>query len=212
MPPYGHNAGICHVQNGREWKRGDVAQYSGMRRPPQPLVVALILVVCTATGLVAGVRTRQIINGLAQSSTFIPGGQGGSGTGTASTNGIVPTSSPKGNVLPTATPASGTGFTGFTLLVRVSPTVVAPGEQFTVIVTVIAKDRVTPLGGVLCTLGGSTSLFAKWPAAVLSTVKGRAMWTLQAPNVPVGTYKLEVSANGTRGYFYYTVAFLQISS
>jgi hypothetical protein len=190
----------------------------GPRKRQTPLAVALILLMCTVTGLVTGAGTRQLVTGLASSGTGTPPGINAEGTGTtASRNPATATSmpDPSPGAAGTATPVLPGDLTGFKLQVQVSPISVAVGQQFTIAVTVIARDRITPLEGVPCSIGApavqGVQLFTDWPPAVISNARGIAIWTLQAPNVPQGTYAMKISATGAGGYYYYTVASIVIS-
>ena len=180
-----------------------------LRQPPG--VVAAVLLICTLVGLLAGVGTRQLVTRLTNAAHLGQDGLGPHGT----TSTFTPTSTAGPLRSPTATASIPGEFSGFTLRAQVSLPSVAPGQQFTITATVIAKDGVTPLGGVLCSIGapgdGNESLFPQWPAGIVSNTNGEATWTLQAPNVPKGTYYVKVSATGVRGYFYFTDASVTIS-
>ena len=180
---------------------------SQLRQPPS--VVAVVLLICALVGLLAGFGTRQLVTRLTNAADLGQGGLSPSGTASA----VVPTSS--ATQLPSPTTAAIPGeYTGFKIQAQVTPASVAPGQQFTITATVIAKDGVTPLGGVLCSLGaaggGGEPLFTQWPAGIVSNSNGEAVWTLQAPSVASGTYTIKVTATGTK-WFYYALISVTIS-
>jgi hypothetical protein len=169
---------------------------------------------CIVTGLIAGAGTRQLVAGLVLRGAGTPAGIGeSSGTSSPGNPGTV-TGRPDPSPSTTDTPTSAPGELGaFTLQVQVLPASVSAGQHFTVTATVLAKDHITPLEGVSCTIGaaGNAKLLTVWPAAVVSDARGMAAWTLAAPNVTPGTYDMEVKGTGSSGYWYYTYASITIS-
>jgi hypothetical protein len=167
-----------------------------------------VLLICSLVGLLAGFGTSKLVSTLANAANL---GQNGLGPHRTST--VTPTSSAALLPSPTAT-AIPSDISGFKVQAQVSPTAVVPGQQFTVTATVIAKDGVTPLGGILCTLGGTgggnRSLFPQWPAGIVSNSNGEATWTLVAPHVSAGTYNVKVSATGA-DWSYYIITSVTIS-
>jgi hypothetical protein len=185
-----------------------VTDRSQLRQPPS--VVAVVLLICALVGLFAGYGTRQLVTHLTNAAELGQGGLGPKSTASA----VVPKSS--ATPLPSPTTAAIPGeYTGFKIQAQVTPASVAPGKHFTITATVIAKDGVTPLGGVLCSIGaagsGGGSLFAQWPAGIVSNSNGEAAWTLQAPSVAAGTYSVKVSATGYKGYFWFVDVSVSIS-
>jgi hypothetical protein len=185
-----------------------VADRPPLRQPPG--VVAAVLLVCALVGLLAGVGTRQLVTRLTNATNPGQNALGPYGTTSAAS----PTSTAESLPSPLATTGTTGELTGFTLRAQVSPASVAPGQQFTITATVIAKDGVTKLGGVLCSIGatggGNGSLFSQWPAGKVSDTNGEAVWILQAPNVAPGTYSIKVTGTGTR-WFYYALVSVTIS-
>jgi hypothetical protein len=181
-----------------------VTDRSQLRQPPG--VVAFVLLVCTLVGLFAGFGTRQLVTRLANAANLDQNGLGPHGT----TGVVIPTSTATLLPAPTSPAALSSEFTGFSIQAQVSPNPVAPGQQFTITATVIAKDGVTPLGGVSCTIGGS--LLPQWPAGKVSNANGKATWSLRAPSVSKGAYTVKVSATGYKGYFYFTLVSVTITS
>jgi hypothetical protein len=191
-----------------------VAQGPGKRQLPPPQVVALILLTCIITGLIAGAGTQRLVASLVLRGANTPSGISGLSTGSPgnlATATSPPGSSPSAIVTPTSSPQG--GLTGFSVQEQVSPAAVSVGQQFTVTATVLAKDSLAPLEGVSCTIGaaGGAKLFADWPAAVLTNTHGIAAWILQAPNVTPGTYQMKVQGDGSRGYYVYVDASIVIT-
>jgi hypothetical protein len=191
-----------------------VAQGPVKRQPP-PQVVALILLTCVITGLIAGAGTRQLVAGLALHDSGTSSGIGSRSTGSpgsSATATSIPDPSPSAGA--TATSSSQGGLTGFSVQAQVSPSSVSVGQRFTVTATALAKDSTAPLEGVSCSIGaaGGATLFAEWPAAVLTNTKGIAAWILQAPNVAPGTYQMKVQGNGSRGYYVFIDASIVITA
>jgi hypothetical protein len=189
-----------------------VARDPGLRQALPPIVVGILLLACTVSGLAAGVGARRVVDnsGFGPISGTGPGTQGNHATSSVSPDTTPAGSASAGGGLPTVTASPQS--TGFTLSAQVSPTAVTVGQQFSVTVTVIANDGTTPLGGVRCTLGppgngrgSGPALFSHWPGPVVSDSQGEGSWTLQAPNVPAGRYQLVVSATGTHGYYTWVV-------
>jgi hypothetical protein len=189
-----------------------VARDPGLRQSLPPIVVGILLLACTVSGLAAGVGVHRLVNGtgFGAISGTVPGTQGNHATSSVSPGTSPAASASAGGGFPTVTVSPRS--TGFSLSAQVSPTAVKVGQQFSVTVTVIANDGRTRLEGILCTLGGPStvrppqpgkSLFAHWPAPVVSDSQGKASWTLQAPNVSAGQYELVVTATGTNGYYVY---------
>jgi hypothetical protein len=192
-----------------------VARDPGLRQSLPPIVVGILLLACTVSGLATGVGVHRLVDSAGLGGTN-PGSQGNHASSTVGPDTTPTASVSPGGGLPTVT--AGTQSTGFSLSAQVSPTLVAVGRQFRVTVTVIAHDGKTPLGGVRCTLGppgngrgSGPSLFSQWPAAVVSNSHGTAVWVLQVPNVPAGTYQLVVSATGTREYYTWVVIGINIT-
>ena len=189
-----------------------MAQGPGKRQLPPPQVVALVLLTCIITGLIAGAGTQKLVAGLVLRGANTPSGTTSTGSpGNLATVTSTADSSPSAIVTPTS--SSQGGLTGFRLQAQVSPAAVSVGQRFTVTATVLAKDSSAPLEGVSCAIGtaGGTKLFADWPAAVLTNTQGIAAWILQAPDVTPGTYQMKVQGDGSRGYYVYVDASIVIT-
>jgi hypothetical protein len=194
-----------------------VARDPGLRQSLPPLVVGILLLACTVSGLATGVGVHRLVDSAGFGA--ISGTRAGT-MGNQATSSVSPATSLAGSAspggLPTVTASAQS--TGFSLSAQVSPTAVKVGQQFSVAVTVIANDGSTPLGGVRCMLGppangrgSGPSLFVQWPGSVVSDSRGEGSWTLQAPNMPAGRYQLVVSATGTHGYYTWVVMDIAIT-
>ena len=166
-----------------------------MRRPLSGAVIALLLLLFAATGLMAGALTHILVI----SPSIIQGG--------------APTTHSQATHTPTvATPTATTApvaVTGvFTLSIAVSPADVTltPGQTIQVNVQALRPDGRTPVAGLRCVLGaptGSQPLLAQWPAPVVTNSAGRAMWTITVPSTASGKYKIEAHASdGSYSYVY----------
>jgi hypothetical protein len=195
-----------------------VARDPGGRQSLPSIVVGILLLACTVSGLAAGAGARRVVDNSGFRAIL------GTGSGMQSKHA---TSSVSPATSPAASPSAGSGVptvtasvqsTGFKLAAQASPTTVTVGQQFSVTVTVTAHHSSTPLAGVPCALGppgngrgSGPSLFSHWPKSMVSDSVGKVVWTLQAPNMPAGTYDLVVSATGTDDYYVWAVVPLTIS-
>jgi hypothetical protein len=174
------------------------------RTPPSMLAVGVILVLLSASGMLAGIVTHRL-----QDNTPATGPMAQATTAVGQ-----PTSTPSAPVQPTATassvtPSSGPGGSSqFTLSITASPKTVAPGQPIEITVTVVQKGTQAPLAGVQCFLrpptGGGQSLLIQYPPAVTSNASGAASWSLTVPAQPPGTYRVETVAYGPHRYNYYS--------
>lgn len=178
-------------------------------RPPLRIhlslfVAAIILLACSATGMLAGAFAHTL------ASKQSPG---------SSVSGPVISGTPPGGASATATPSlvtetptvSGSA-TGFTLSITLSARSVSPGETFTV--TVIATANGAPLSGLSCALraptDGPPGLLSTWPAPVVTDANGEATWTVTTPSVTPGTYGIEADAIGSHRYEFHRYASLTV--
>ena len=162
------------------------------------LAVALMLVLCAASGLAAGSFTREVVGAFGRPNT-------GAGVAASATHHATHTAtpSPSATLVPTVLAAS-----GFSLSTVVTPNQLTPGQQFTVVVTAIARDGATPVSGLQCFLqapsNGRLPLFAQWPSPTDTDETGHATWTLTAPAVAPGRYGIEVIAYGNNHYWFHS--------
>lgn len=183
-----------------------MASTSTLRSRISIVVVAMILLACSATGMFAGTFAHTLASGLLGATS--PNGPVISGTsprGAAAT--ITPTE------IVTETQAAGSTATAFTLSITLSTRAMAPGDTFTV--TVVATTNGAPVSGLSCSLrapvSGPSGLFATWPAPINTDATGQAVWTLTAPAVAPGSYGIEVDAVGGHKYEFHRYATLQIT-
>lgn len=170
--------------------------------------IAALLVLCCVSGLATGVLARSL-SGQPQAAItrFTP-----PGSHPAATSGSA-AASPSPTASPTATQTI-VQATGFSFTVAPFPTQVAPGQQFTVTVTVLSASQ-APLPGIQCFMrapsDGSPSLFQDMPTPQVSNATGQAAWNLTAPSVSPGTYRIEVIAYGSHSYEYHAYAHLIVT-
>lgn len=168
------------------------------------LAVALTLVLCAASGLAAGSFSRKVVDAFGRLDT-------GAGVAASPTQHATHTAtpSPSATLVPTVVAAS-----GFSLSAVVTPSQLTPGQQFTVVVSAVARDGVTPVSGLQCFLqapsNGRQPLFAQWPSPTGTDATGRATWTLTAPQVTPGRYGLEVIAYGDHQYWFHSDPFVTV--
>lgn len=169
-------------------------------------VVVIILLACSATGMLAGAFAHTLANKQA--------------FGAPSNGPVISGTSPRGALatatsLPIATnspPAASTA-TNFLLNIMLSSKSLSTGETFTV--TVIATASGAPVAGLPCTLrsplNGPPGLFSTWPSPAITDANGRATWTLTVPSVAPGSYAIEVDAIGGRSYEFHRYVSLQVA-
>ena len=167
-------------------------------------VVAMILLVCSATGMLAGTFVHTLASRLSSDTSPngpVISGTSPSGAATATTTEIA-----------AASPTAGSDATAFTLSITLSTHTVSPGATFTV--TVVATTNGAPVTGLTCSLrppiSGPPGLFSTWPAPVSTDASGQAIWTLTTPAVAPGTYGIEVDAVGGHKYEFHRYTTLQI--
>jgi len=176
------------------------------RTPPSTLAISIILVLLSASGMLAGVTAHHLQATPATTPTTGPIAQ--------ATIATQPTATPVATALPTATvpstsvtPTAGAN-AQFTFSVSAAPKTVAPGQAITITVSVMQKGTQTPQAGVQCFLrqatSGGQSLFQQFPPAATSGANGQAVWNLTVPAQPPGTYRIEVVAYGAHSYSYYS--------
>jgi hypothetical protein len=176
----------------------------GIRREPQPYratLIALMLVAFALSGFGAGLVTRTVAGDALSHAGSLP-------TFTSHTPTQTPTSTsaPAG---PTTTPSpipTVIAQSGFTLQAVSSAKSLSPGQQFTVVVTALASDHITPVAGLPCYMraraDGTPPLFQQWPGPQVTDNDGRATWTLTAPQNTPGAYGFEVVAYGQHSWSY----------
>lgn len=173
-------------------------------------VVATVLVLCCMSGLATGVLARSLSGQTPPSATSLTSSGAPHSTAPASR----PTHTPVVTSSPTTTQAI-VQATGFSFTVAASPAQVAPGQPFTVTVSVLSSSQ-SPLAGIQCFMrapsDGSPSLFQDMPTPQVSNANGQAIWNLTAPQVTPGTYRIEVIAYGSHSFTYYAYAHLVVTN
>lgn len=172
-----------------------MARRSGLRTPLPILMTVIVLLACSATGLLAGVFARALASG--QPTGRTPSGPVISGTPPGQGS-ATPTLTPA----PTITPLSSDTTRSFTLSLQVAPRTTTAGD--TLAVTVVATSNGVPVSGLTCELrapkSGPPGLLTAWPTPVSTDATGTATWTLTAPSVAPGTYGIEVYAENVHHY------------
>jgi hypothetical protein len=160
------------------------------------VIFAVILAVCSASGLAAGTFARGHVGDTPDTTTG-PNGYT-QPTPSAAPATPTPTDTPAATVVPTSAFQVGTS---------IAPSHIVAGGTLTVVAHVASKKGHMPLANVQCFMraphDGSAPLFSLWPAAAITNENGDAMWQLVAPQVAPGTYGVEVVAYGASGYYYY---------
>lgn len=172
-------------------------------------IIAIVLVLCCVSGLATGVLA-QSLSGQTQAAITTLTPPGGHPAATTAPAQAAPSPTPSPTVPQTIVQA-----TGFSFSVAASPAQVAPGQQFTVTVTVLSAAN-APLPGIQCfwraPSDGSPSLFQDMPTPQVSNANGQAIWNLTAPAVSPGTYRIEVIAYGSHSYEYHAYAHLVVTA
>lgn len=169
------------------------------------LVAAIILLACSATGMLAGAFAHTL------ASNQSPG---------SSNTGPVISGTPPGGPSATATPLVGNetptianSTTGFILSITLSARTVSAGDTLTV--TAVATANGAPVSGLSCSLraptGGPPGLLSTWPAPATTDASGQAVWTITIPSVAPGTYGIEVDAVGSHHYEFHRYATLAVA-
>lgn len=172
------------------------------------VLIAIVLVACSVSGLAAGVYARRLGDSFAVAATTTPP--------LAASRTPLPATATSAPAAPaTATPRP-TGTGAFVLTVVSSPNALAPGQSVTITVTALTRDRSkAPIAGLKCFMrapsDGRAPLFQSWPPPVFTGANGVAAWNLTAPQVASGLYGVEVVAYGTNSYLYYADAFITIT-
>lgn len=175
------------------------------RTSPSIMAVGVILVLLSASGMLAGVVTHR----LRDAATPPPLAQATATTQPASTSATTPASTATSAATAAATASTGSSNSGqFTFSVAASPKSVAPGQNITITVTAVQKGTQIPFANLQCYLrqatSGGQSLFATYPPPATTNNNGIATWTVAVPGEPPGSYRIEVVAYGTRSYNYFS--------
>lgn len=175
--------------------------------PLSAILIAIILVACSMSGLAAGVYARHLGDTISTSTSKPPVSSNLTATARATA-----TLSPPPTATITPQPAN---TTGFVLSASASPTTLSPGQSFSVTVTAVTGQGGAPIAGLQCFMRAPTKahtpLFQSWPPPKITDATGQATWDLTTPQVSPGLYGVEVVAYGTNSYNYYVDALMTIS-
>ena len=170
------------------------------------VLIAIVLISCSISGLAAGVYARHL--GSANAPRVPHPSPVSSLAAAATATPAVPTATA------TATPRP-LGSTKFVLTTSASPALLPPGQSFTVTVTAVTLHGGAPVADLQCFMRAPTTnhpaLFQDWPPPKTTDARGAATWTLTAPRVPPGLYGVEIVAYGADSYNYYADALVTIS-
>ena len=170
------------------------------------VLIAVVLVACSISGLAAGVYARHLGDSLAAATIRTP------------VSSRTPPSAPTATLVPAATATATTQPVEnvlFNLSASASQGTLSSGQRFTVTVTAAAKNGGAPVAELKCYMraptDGRAPLFQDWPTPVITGADGQATWNLTAPQVAPGLYGMEVVAYGTNSYSYFADTFVTIS-
>lgn len=171
------------------------------QQPYRATLIALMLAAFALSGFGAGLVIRTVSGDAFSHDGGLPTFTSRAPTKTPTSTSVP--ASPTGAASPVPTVIA---HSGFTLQAVSSAKSLSPGQQFTVIVTALASDHVTPVAGLPCYMraraDGTSPLFQQWPGPQVTDVNGQATWTLTAPQVTPGAYGFEVVAYGEHSWSY----------
>lgn len=175
--------------------------------PLSAILIAIVLVACSMSGLAAGIFARHLGTAVAAGTSKPP---------VSSHLTATPRSTATPAPAPTATlPSQPSSTTGFVLSASASPTALSPGQSFVVTVTAVTGQGGVPISGLQCFMRAPTKahppLLQSWPPPKVTDTSGQATWNLIVPQVSPGLYGVEVVAYGTNSYTYYVDALMTIS-
>ena len=171
---------------------------SKSRRAPL-LMSAFVLALCSATGLLTGVITREV-------ASAAPAYTPALAQATATPTNAPPTAT--ATSIPTNTPGSGNQFA-----VSISISGQPHSGQGIAISGSISKAG-APVAGARCTLGaeaGSDPLLQTWPDATTTDATGKCAWTITLPQLTApGVYRIRVDAYSAQ-YHAWSIATVRVS-
>lgn len=177
----------------------------GARRGQQPhraTLITLMLVAFALSGFGAGLVTRTVAgDALSHIGAHAP-----TSTTPAHAQAPTSTSAPANSSISTTPIPTIIAQSGFTLQGVSSAKSLNTGQQFTVVITALASDTVTPVAGLPCYMRARTDgvppLFQQWPGPQVTDKDGHAAWTLTAPQNAPGAYGFEIVAYGQHSWSY----------
>lgn len=174
------------------------------------VLIAIILIACSISGLAAGVYARHLSEPLAAGNTAT--------SGSIASASHTPRPAPSATPIPTATArtiAQQPGNLPFFLAASASPASLAAGQTLTITIQASSQYGSAPVVGLTCYMrapsDGRVPLFQTWPTPAVTGASGQATWTLTAPQVAPGPYGVEVVAYGANHFTYYSDAFITIT-
>lgn len=174
-----------------------------LRRTALPaFLAAFLMVIFSASGLMAGGLTFKLTGGLSVIRSGAP-----HATATSNTRSVTPTPTPVSPLQVTEP---------FTLSILLEPSHVRPGQMLSITISALSAEAHSPVVGLRCFLenptDGSTPLLAQWPAATVTGADGQAHWAIQVPQIAPGTYEIGYGASGTPTNWYRGQQTVQVGS
>jgi hypothetical protein len=172
-------------------------------------LVAVVLVVFLAGGLGAGALARGFVNSLRPPLATVTATAPATAAVKHATSVATSTAGP-----PTAVPTQAGPDQPFLLTITATPSHVSAGATIKIAVVATTKSGGKLVAGLSCALAaprsGPPGLLSAWPAAQTTDAQGTATWTISVPNVPAGTYGIEVSGNGSDHYSFWSFAVVYV--
>jgi hypothetical protein len=157
---------------------------------------AFVLALCSATGLLTGVITREVASAAAPAQTAAIAQATATPTAATATS------------LPTSTPGASKQF-AVSISVSGQP---HPAQNLEI--SASASSSGAPVAGARCTLGadvGSAPLLQTWPDATTTDLAGKCAWTVTLPDqTALGSYRIRVDGYTTQ-YHAWSLATVRVS-
>ena len=172
-------------------------QPGGGATRPGLIIVALLLTAFALSGLAGGFVTRSALDATQVAAQPTKSNKAAATSTSLAQAHATATSGP--TTVPVVAAA------GFTLRAEASPRTVTPSAAFSVQVTVVARDGVTPVAGLKCFMRApqqGAALYTSWPPPTVTNSAGVATWRLTTPQVAPGAYAVEVVAFGNDAWSY----------
>jgi len=177
-----------------------VKETSGGRRAPL-FMAAFVLALCSATGLLTGVITREV----ASAASVAPATILAQATSTPT---LAPT--PTLTSSPTSAPAASNQFV-VSVAVAGQP---HPGQNVQVSASTVTADSGAPVVGANCALGpvaGGETLLQVWPDPATTDTMGKCGWAITIPQQTApGAYRVRVDGYTTQ-YHAWAVTTIHVS-
>jgi len=161
---------------------------------------AFVLALCSTTGLLTGVITREVASAAAPAQTLA--------IVQATATPTIASATATVTSLPTSTTGAGSQF-AVSINVSGQP---HPGQNLEI--SANASSSGAPVAGARCTLGadaGSDSLLQTWPDATATDATGKCAWTVTLPEqTALGSYRIRVDSYTTQ-YHAWSFATVRVS-